>query len=76
MMTLQGKPIGVVLNKLDAPFTIARGEVNWVMKLPELQKNLETIKVFEVSALTGSGTDKVLKWMIQSKVDVQIPRNS
>ncbi|GMH36431.1 hypothetical protein BSKO_04299 [Bryopsis sp. KO-2023] len=61
----QGKNIGLVLNKGDLPCTLSRKEIDWVMQLPKLQMEVERLQVFELSALTGQGTDLLLGWIIE-----------
>ncbi|XP_063230930.1 uncharacterized protein LOC134535657 isoform X2 [Bacillus rossius redtenbacheri] len=61
---LAGGKVLLVLSKMDASYRQMRNEALLMLQLSRLQREIsQVVTVVETSAVTGAGTDKVLKWI-------------
>ncbi|XP_063230923.1 ADP-ribosylation factor-like protein 16 isoform X1 [Bacillus rossius redtenbacheri] len=62
--TVQNAKVLLVLSKMDASYRQMRNEALLMLQLSRLQREIsQVVTVVETSAVTGAGTDKVLKWI-------------
>jgi signal recognition particle receptor subunit beta len=61
----QGKPVAVVINKVDAPSVIGSKDIEHALMLPVLEGLGITLQVLHTSALTGDGASDFLQWIVE-----------
>jgi 50S ribosomal subunit-associated GTPase HflX len=60
---LDGKPVLLVLNKIDSPRVLARGDIEATFDIDAARAVLGArLTVIEASALTGANIEAVMKW--------------
>ncbi len=61
---LYGKPVCVALNKSDAPHALPRGQLDALLRLPDLGKlHGSRLSMVQGSAKAGDGVQEVLGWV-------------
>ncbi|GFH22171.1 PDZ_3 domain-containing protein [Haematococcus lacustris] len=61
------KPLLLVFSKCDAPATVSQSDLELVLSLSDLQRELKSqLNVTEVSAVTGHGVPAMLDWMVKT----------